>query len=57
LLKLQADGFDKGRVPGDGGFKIGGLRGIGLHKKTIAVLGGKAKGGIACLVLFVMLNA
>jgi hypothetical protein len=31
-------------VPGDRGFKIGLLRGIGLHKKTIAVLGGKAKG-------------
>jgi hypothetical protein len=31
-------------MPGDGGFKIGLLRGIGLHKKTIAVLEGKAKG-------------
>jgi hypothetical protein len=23
LLKLQAAGFDKGRMPGDGGFRIG----------------------------------
>jgi hypothetical protein len=36
-------------VPGDGGFKIGLLRGIWLHKKTIAVLEGKAKGpGFSC---------